>query len=238
MAQKVIIVGASSGIGYELAKVYSENGFEVGITARRLENLKQLQQELPGKSYVRQMDVTRYEEARNVLEDLVQEMGGLDILVLNAGIGFSKPSWENEIRIIEVNAAGFTALANWAVAYFEEKGGGQIAGISSMASLMGTRIATVYSATKAYVSSYMQGIRSRSYYKKQGLVVTDIKAGFIATNLTAGNKGMFWVATPQKAARQIFEAVKKKKRVAYITRRWRIIAWIIKLTPDFLMERA
>src|SRR5690606_1005995 len=136
--------------------------------------------------------------ARQLLEELVQEMGGMDILILNAGIGDSKPSWEGEMQIINVNISGFTALANWAVYYFETKGGGQIAGVSSVASIRGTHIATVYSASKAYISSYMEGLQQRSNKKRQGITITDIRPGFVATPMTQENKGMFWVASSTK----------------------------------------
>lgn len=232
--KKVIIVGASSGIGYSLAKVYSQKGYTVGLTARRLEVLVELQKELPNKSYLRKMDVADAEASRETLAELVAEMGGMDILVLNAGIGDSKPSWQLEQQIIMVNIAGFTALAHWAVHYYEANGGGQIAGVSSVASIRGTHIATVYSASKAYISSYMEGLQQRSNRKKQGITITDIRPGFVATPMTQENKGMFWVATPEKAAEQIYTAIKNKKRVVYITRRWWIIAQIIKAIPDFL----
>lgn len=232
--KNVIIVGASSGIGYCLAKVYSQKGYIVGLTARRLDVLEALQKELPNKSYLRKMDVADVEASREILADLVSEMGGMDVLVLNAGIGDSKPSWQLEQQIIMVNIAGFTALGNWAVQYFEANGGGQIAGISSVASVRGTHIATVYSASKAYISSYMEGLQQRSNRKKQGITVTDIRPGFVATPMTQENKGMFWVATPEKAAEQIYAAIKNKKRVAYITRRWWIVAQMIKSIPDFL----
>ncbi len=237
MAKKVIIVGASSGIGRDLAHVFSEKRYELGLTARRLEELQALQKQLPGKAIVQQMDVAQHAEARTGLAALIEQLGGMDIIVLNAGIGDSKPTWEKEMQIVAVNAAGFTALGNLALDYFEKQGGGQLVGVSSIASLRGTRIATVYSATKAYISSYMEGIQQRSNKKKQGIYVTDIRPGFVATDMTAANKGMFWVATSRKAAEQIYSAIKNKKRVAYITRRWWIIARIIKLLPDFLFYR-
>lgn len=235
--KKVIIVGASSGIGRELAKIYSEKGYEVGITARRQEELESLQQEMTGKSYLRRMDVAEFAESREILADLVEEMGGLDIIVLNAGIGDSKPTWEREMQIIAVNAAGFTALANWAVEYFEKHGGGQIAGVSSVASRHGMRIATVYSATKAYISNYMEGLQQRANKKGHNITVTDIRPGFVITRMTEKNKGMFWVATPRKAAEQIYTAIKNKKRVAYITRRWWLVGTLIEWLPSFVKLR-
>ncbi len=235
--KKVVIIGASSGIGWDLAKVFSQNGHTVGLTARRLDFLQNLQNELVIPSHIRKMDVADAHAARQTLAELVEEMGGMDILVLNAALGDSKPSWEAELQMIDVNVAGFTALANWAVQYFENQGGGQIVGISSVASLRGTRIATVYSATKAYISSYMEGLQQRSNQKRQNITVTDIRPGFVATPMTQENKGMFWVASSAKAARQMYAAIMAKRRVAYITKRWWMVAQAIKLVPDFLWLR-
>ena len=235
--KKIVIVGASSGIGRELAKVCAAKGHTVAITARRLPELEQLATEMQGNTYIKQMDVAQYEDARTKLQELIDEMGGMDIIVLNAGIGDSKPTWQKEMQTIHVNAAGFTALGNLAMSHFEKQKGGQLVGVSSVASLRGTRIATVYSATKAYISSYMEGLQQRSNKKKLNIAVTDIRPGFVATDMTAENKGMFWVASAEEAAEQIYDAIKAKKRVAYITRRWWIIAKLIELLPDFLFYR-
>jgi short-subunit dehydrogenase len=235
--KKVIIIGASSGIGYELAKVFSEKGFEVGLTARREEQLIALQKELKGKSFIKKMDVSHFDEARQSLKELMSEMDGMDIIVLNSGIGWSYPTPQQEIDTIQVNVSGFVNLANFSIEYFKEKNMGHIVGVSSIASIRGSAIATVYSATKSFVSSYMEGLRFRFAKKKLNIVVTDIRPGFVLTPMTEKNKGMFWVSSPRKAAEQIFSATINKKEVAYITRRWGIVAIIYKLAPDFLLKR-
>lgn len=235
--KKVIIVGASSGIGYQLAKIYSSRGAEVGIAAPELDLLENLQSILPNRSYVKQIDVSNPTEARSLLADLVTEMGGMDILVISAGKGPPQPTWEVEMEIIEVNIAGFTALANWAFQYFEANGGGQLAGISSVASLRGRRIGTVYSASKAYINSYLEGLQQLSVYNKKGVTVTAIRPGFVATPMVQGNTHMFWVATAEKAAMQIYKAIEAKKRIAYVTRRWWLVAQVLKSLPDFVWLR-
>jgi short-subunit dehydrogenase len=235
--KKVIIIGASSGIGYELAKVFSARGYEVGIAARREEQLLKLQSELVNRSCIKKMDITLFDEAREKLGELIAEMGGMDIIVLNSGIGWSYPTLQQEIETIQVNIAGFVNLSNYSVEYFKQHGKGQLAGISSVASLRGSPVATVYSASKAFISSYMEGLRFRFSKKKIHIDVTDIRPGFVLTPMTEKNKGMFWVASPEKAAVQIFEAIINKKEIAYITRRWRIISWFYKSAPDFLLKR-
>ncbi|RMG31032.1 MAG: SDR family NAD(P)-dependent oxidoreductase [Methanobacteriota archaeon] len=156
---------------------------------------------------------------------------------MNSGVGTIDPSWESEKQVIEVNVIGFVALANWAMEYFKERGGGHIVGISSIAALKGYGRTPAYCASKAFISTYMQGLQQRSNKKRMGITVTDVKPGFVATPMTEKNKGMFWVAPVEKAARQIYQAIAKRKRHAYITRRWRLVAWAIKAMPDRLYER-
>lgn len=235
--KKVIIVGASSGIGFDLAKVFSANGYIVGITARREEQLVELQKQLPNKSFIKKMDVSKFHEATQQLQELIAEMGGMDIIILNAGIGWSYPTPQQEIDTIQVNVAGFVALGNFATEFFKQQGSGHIVGVSSIASIRGSHIATVYSASKAFISSYMEGLRIRFHKKKLNITVTDIRPGFVLTPMTEKNKGMFWVATSEKAAKQIFNAIINRKSIAYITKRWVLVGFIYKLLPEFLLKR-
>lgn len=235
--KKVIIIGASSGIGADLAKVYSKNGWTVGLTARRLEKLQELQKQLPTPAFVKQMDVAQANLARQHLEELVYEMEGMDLIIINAGVGSLKADWHLESKIIDINAKGFAAIANWAFKYFIDQGGGQIAGTSSIAALKGMRQAITYNATKAFISTYMEGLHHRSINKKLNITVTDIRPGFVKTPLTERNKGMVWVADSDKAAKQIFKGIENKARILYVTKRWRLIAWLIRLVPDWLIYR-
>ena len=148
-----------------------------------------------------------------------------------------KYDWETELQTINVNATGFVALANLAFHYFCENGGGHIAGVSSIASIKGHRQVTTYNATKSFISSYMEGLDHRIFRKKLPVTVTDIRPGFVLTEMTEKNRGMFWVASTEKAASQIFNAIIKKKRVVYITKRWVLVAWFLKLLPWGLYKR-
>lgn len=235
--KKVVIIGASSGIGRELAKVYSNKGYEVGLGDFRPQLLDELQKELPNKCHIKGMDVAKPAEARQALAELVEEMGGMDIIILNAGKGDPNATWEVELEIIAVNIAGFSVLATWANEYFEANGGGHIAGVSSVASKRGRRISTAYSASKAYISNYLEGLRQRSYHKRSGITVTEICPGFVATPMTQDNNNLFWVASAEKAAHQIYHAIRGKKQVAYITKRWWLVAKVVKHLPDFVWLR-
>ncbi|RMF59727.1 MAG: SDR family NAD(P)-dependent oxidoreductase, partial [Calditrichaeota bacterium] len=111
---KAIIIGATSGIGRALAKEMSSHGYKLGLTGRRENLLRELREELSTPAHIRYMDVTQPEDARRILHELVNEMGGMDVIVLNSGVGTIDPSWESEKQVIEVNVIGFVALANWA----------------------------------------------------------------------------------------------------------------------------
>lgn len=237
MGKKAIITGASSGIGRALAKVLSANGYEVGLAARRVELLKSLQRELPGPSFIKPIDVTRTDEAMRLLSELIAEMGGLDLIVLNAGYGHSAPEfdWAIENQTISVNVAGYMATGNVAIRHFIAQGHGHIVGVSSVAGVRGMGKAGAYCASKAFVSTHLQAWRQE--FHGSGIHITDIRPGFVMTPMTEDHESMFWVADVETAAKQIFTAIKKRKAVAYVTRRWRLIAWLLKALPDWLYRR-
>lgn len=232
--KKAIIIGATSGIGRDLAKVMSENNVIVGLTGRRLEKLESLQTELPGDSFIMQMDVARVEEAVDTLNTLIERMEGVDTIVINAGVGGANHDYllSKELYLIDINVRGFVAMANAAVHYFAETGQGHVVGISSVASLLPNPRNSAYNASKAFISNYMTGLTMKIRLLEKDILVTDIRPGFVYTPLTKGNTGMFWVSDSMKASRQIFTAIKKRKRVAYITKRWRLVAWLLKIVPD------
>ncbi len=235
-AKKAIIIGATSGIGLDMAKFFSMDGYVLGITGRRKHLLEQLKEELAGECHIKSFDVSD-DSAGEELEALIDEMGGMDLIIINAGIGFvdKKLPWEKDKITIDTNVLGFTAMANTAYRYFLKKGTGHLVGIPSIAALRGGP-APAYNASKAYVSNYLQGLRSITARNKTKIVITDIQPGFIDTAMAQGG-GLFWVASQQEAASQIFTAIKKKRKHAYISKRWRLIAWVLKIVPDFLYHK-
>lgn len=236
--KNVVIIGASSGIGKELAKIFSDDGYSVGITARRIELLSEVRKELSGTSYIKRMDVAVPDEAMGTIEELINEMSGIDIIVINAGIGFINPDliWEKERSTINVNVTGFAAMANVAMRYFIKQGSGHIVGISSIAAIRGDSYAPAYSASKAFISNYLEALRFRVKKMKIPITVTDIQPGFVDTAMAQGD-GVFWVAPARKAAMQIFDVIKKKREHAYVTRRWRIIACLFKFIPGRILAK-
>lgn len=232
--KKAVVIGASSGIGRALAKVLAERGYAVGLTARRIELLRRLQEEIASPTYIKRIDLRQAEESMALLRELIKEMGGMDLIVLNSGINARSADldWNAESETINVNVSGFTALAGVTLKHFLSQNSGHIVGISSIAALRGSATCPSYNASKAFVSNYLEGLRHR--LRRKEIYVTDIRPGLVDTAMIRGQRGQFWVATPEGAAQQIFSAIEKKGRVAYITRRWRIIAWLIKVLPDWL----
>ncbi len=232
--RKAVIIGATSGIGRELARAMAAGGYSVGIAGRRLELLQELQKEFPGKFHIKRIDVV-LPEAGGLLKELITEMDGTDIIVICSGIGFVNKDleWAKEKETIDVNVSGFAAMANASFEYFRGKGAGHIVGISSIAAIRGGGDAPAYNASKAFVSNYLEGLRQMAAKMKLPLTVTDIKPGFVDTVMAQG-EGLFWVAPAEKAAKQILEAVEKKKDHAYVTKRWRLVAWVLKLLPGRL----
>lgn len=236
--RKAIIIGASSGIGRELAKILSRNQYVVGVMARRVQLLNELRSEVEGTLFVQSIDVADIEPAMEILTEFIKEMGGVDLIVISAGTGDINNSlgWHLENETIKTNVSGFAALVNVAMHHFTEKDSGHLVGISSVAALRGGRESPAYNASKAFESNYLEGLRQK--VRKSGLpiTITDIKPGFVHTAMAKG-EGIFWAAEPEKAARQIYRVIERKKSSAYITRRWILVAWLMRLLPGFIYER-
>ena len=230
-----IIIGASSGIGKELAVQLSAKGYKLGLTARRVDLLNELAKEINTESFVMQMDVKDIENTTKGINDLIQKMGGAGLIIINAGTGAHNPEleWEKEKNTIDVNVTGFCNAANAAMKYFISRGSGHLVGISSLAALRGNRFAPAYSASKAFLSNYLEGLRHKVVKENIPVTITDIKPGFVNTVMAQGDY-LFWVEPVPKAVKQIVKAIERKKAVAYITRRWRLIAWIYKALPKWI----
>ena len=240
--QRVIIIGATSGIGRELAKLYIKNGDMVGATGRRCNLLEALQQEFPSKVATECFDVMGTENIVH-LESLIKKLGGLDLLIYNSGYGEISETldWTIDRKTTLTNVNGFVEIVNYVFNYFYKQGHGQIAATSSIASIRENSQAPAYSASKAYLSMYMAGLhlKARRIKKKNpaiDITISDILPGFVSTKMAKG-EGRFWEAPVEKAAKQIFSAIQKKKRRTYITRRWIIIAWLLKWMPHFIIKR-
>ncbi|REK19448.1 MAG: SDR family NAD(P)-dependent oxidoreductase [Planctomycetota bacterium] len=236
--KKAIVVGASSGIGRALSCKLAAEGYALGLMARRKPLLDELQAELGPEARVRPTDVAATDAAMTDLRALIQEMDGVELIVICAGVGHLNPEldWGQERETIDVNVTGFCALANVAMHHFGQRGSGHLVNISSISALRGGRHAPAYNASKAFESSYMEALRGRNAHQQADVCVTDIQPGFVDTPM-AKSPDKFWVATPEEAARQIYRAIRARRSHAYVTRRWRLIAWLLKCLPNALYDR-
>lgn len=137
--------------------------------------------------------------------------------------------------MIEINVKGFTAIIDWAYNYFRQHAPGQIAAITSVAGIRGNAVSPAYFAAKAYQIHYLQSLRHKAKKEKPSLTITDIRPGFVQTKNI--DQKLFWSAAVNKAAWQIYLAIKNKTRVAYITHRWKIIGMLLPLLPGWLYEK-
>lgn len=228
-----IVVGASSGIGRALAKELAARGWRLGLAARREDLLRDLSSELPGGAEVQRVDVTALDEARAALEALIARLGRVDLFVQSSGWGEPNPdlALATEVQTVDVNVRGWVNAVNVAVRTFERQGSGHLVGISSIAGIRGAGVAPAYGASKAFESTYLDALRASFARRLPRVTVTDVVPGWVDTAM-AKSPQRFWVAPVDKAARQIADAIGRRERRAYVTKRWRLVAWVLRAMPD------
>jgi short-subunit dehydrogenase len=236
--KRAIVIGATSGIGKAFAEILAENGYKVGITGRRTALLEEMKSGKPASYFIKTLDVTEAKSIAEKLPELTAEIGGLDLLAISSGTGDLNENLDFNIELgaIETNVIGFTCLADWAFNYFANQKYGHLIGITSVGGLRGNRQAPSYSATKAFQINYLEGLRQKTAFLKLPITITDVRPGFVNTGMAKG-EGIFWLAPVHKAAMQIYRAVIKRRKIVYVTKRWRLVATILKRIPGVLFER-
>ncbi len=233
-----VIVGASSGIGEALARELNRGGWRLGLLARRLERLEALRETLAPGTVVRRLDVAQ-PGAAVTLEHLLEELGGVDLVIISAGTGHNNHALRSEpdAETVTVNVLGFMAVAQVAMRHFLTRGRGHLVGISSIAALRGNGGGAAYAASKAFQSVYLDGLRDLAGHSGHPIAVTEVQPGGVDTAMLKPDRPLpavvrrLFVASPAMAARQILRAVHKRKKHAYITKRYAPVAFILKLLP-------
>jgi short-subunit dehydrogenase len=229
-------------MGREVAKLLAKDGYVVGLSARRLHLLKKIQEEISTTTYIKQIDVSKPDEAVKKLEEMTLEIGGLDLIVLS-GTGFREVDWTSrdwtaDKSVFDVDILGFYALARTALNFFEKQGHGHLVGFTSVDGLRGVADCPAYSAAKAFCSRYMEADRNRCAQKNLSITITDIIPGWINSQEDPEYKKKalkaYWVDSLQDASQEIFLAIKNKVPVAHITKRWQQVAEVLKTMPDEL----
>ncbi len=182
------------------------------------------------------MDLNDPIRSVETLKGLLNEMGEVDLIIISSGIGIVDRKFllEDELATVSVNVSGFTAMVNTAYHYFADQGRGHIVGISSVAAVRGGPFSS-YNASKAYVSSFLEGLSCRAKLQNKNIDVTDIRPGFVDTEMAKGISPSM-CAPVDKAVRQIVSAIKRKRQITYVTKRWRVIASILSLLPFTLYK--
>ena len=232
-----VVIGASSGIGKELAQLLVKDQYQVVITGRRQKLLEALKSQSPEHYFVFQQDVTDLERTVALFDYLKSDFESIDLIVYNSGIGSASFNleWENEYPIINTNVVAALKVYGLAYNVFREQGYGHLVGVSSVASIRGNRHAPAYFASKAFQASYLESLYMKAKRSKAKIYVTDIQPGFVDTKMALGKT--FWMSSVEKATRQIYIAIKRKKKKAYITRRWRIIGTVLKFVPASIINK-
>ena len=235
--KRIVIIGATSGIGYEVAKIYRQLGWRVGVAGRRLERLEAFREQAPEQTEIQQLDVTEV-EAVDKLHLLIDKLGGMDLFLLSTGIGNQNRTWNPDIELATVNttAIGFTRLVTAAYHYFKEQGCGHLAVLRSIAGTKGWGVAPSYSATKRFQNTYIDALAQLARMEKLPITFTDIRPGFVKTALLK-NDNYPLLMRPERVAQRIVRALKRKKRTVIIDWRYFTLVFFWKLIPDYIWER-
>ena len=230
---KAIIVGASSGIGLEVARLFIQRGWTVGVAARRLDLLQTI-----GAADVEQIDVTSA-DAPDKLMQLVERMGGMDLFFYASGIGKQNRELTPDIELatVETNGMGFTRMMGCAYRYFAQQGRGHIAAITSIAGTKGLGPAPAYSATKAMQNVYLQALEQQANARKLDIRFTDIRPGFVDTALLSGSFHYPMMLKPQAVAREIVSAVEHNKHIRVIDWKYRLLTALWRRIPKCIWRK-
>lgn len=237
--KKAIIMGASSGMGHELALQLLEKGWTLGLAARRQEPLEELADRYPGRVIKSQIDVTR-EDAADRLCQLFAAMRGADVYFHVAGIGFVNKQLDTatEMRTVGTNADGFVRCIDAVFHLFAEQGRGHIVAVSSIAGTKGLGPAPAYSATKALQATYLQALEQLAHSRRLPIRFTDIRPGFVATPLLGSDPAVYpLLMKPQRVVRHIIRAAESHRHICVIDFRWRVITALWRLVPNCLWRR-
>lgn len=231
-------MGASSGLGFEISRLLLEQGYSIGIAARRQDRLQALKGIAPGRVETACIDV-KSPEAPAQLEELIARLGGIDLYMHVAGIGSQNMELQEHIELetVETNAMGFVRMIGAIYRHMALHGGGHIAAISSIAGTKGLGPAPAYSATKALQSTYIEALDQQAHLRKLNITFTDIRPGFVHTDLLNDGKHYPMLMDCNATARRIVKAVTARRAVKVVDWRYRLLTCAWKLLPRRLWVR-
>jgi len=242
--KRAVIVGASAGLGAALAKKLAREGFALALLSRRMDRLAELCASLNADGVTRALayehDVTNYEEVPSLLRRVIADLGGLDLFVFNAGInlppGLETMSAADDIQMIAANFSGAVAWLAPVGDLMKEAKSGTIVGISSVAGDRGRIANPGYIAFKAGMTTYLEALRNR--LTRHGVHVLTVKPGFMATDMLRASAGPKpFTITPERAADDIYAAIRKRKQTVYTHPIWKWIMLAIQHVPSTVFRR-
>lgn len=237
--KRIIIIGASSGMGRICAEIFAQKGYHVGIAARREDKLKEIQTNYPNNIVYQQIDITKDDADKQFLS-LIEKNGGMDIYLHASGIGFHNEDldYNREISTLSVNATGFTRMIATAFNHFKANHiKGHIACITSIAGTKGLGVAPSYSSTKRFQNIYIQCLEQLSYMHKLGITFTDIRPGFVRTELLDSKKNYPLLMDADMVSKTIVKAIENKKRIKVVNNLYAVITFFWRLIPNWLWKR-
>lgn len=236
--KRAVIVGATSGIGREIAKKMLNDGWILGVAGRRLEELKTLQALAPDRVAIQVLDVTSA-DASGLLSQLIDRTGGMDLFILSSGIGKQNRALnpDIEIPIFQTNVTGFGRMVITAFHYFKAQKRGHIAVISSIAGTKGLGSAPAYAATKRFQHTYIEALSQLAHMEQLNICFTDIRPGFVRTAILDDSHHYPMVMKPEQVAGQIIKAIKRKKEVVVIDWRYAVLVFFWRMIPRWLWIR-
>ena len=241
----VLIMGATSGMGREVASIYIQRGYVVGVAGRRVEMLESLVALAPERVFAAAIDVTD-EDAEAKLLSLIERMGGMDIYFHSSGIGHQNFNLNSDVELstLQTNGVGFTRMIGAAFRYFadnaesfsQQKRKARIVAISSIAGTKGLGVSPAYSATKRFQNTYIQSLAQLAFMRKLPIRFPDIRPGFVQTALLNDEHSYPMMLQPDAVAREIVRAIDCGKRIRVIDWKYRILTFFWRLIPNFIWE--
>lgn len=230
--KRAIIIGASSGMGREVCNILLADGWKVGVAARRVNLLDEILETYPDRVEVMRIDVTA-PDAPVRLTDLAERIGGVDLFLCSSGIGKQNFQLDSNIELatVDVNVKGFTAVVDAMFNYMATHSGGHIAVISSIAGTKGLGAAPSYSATKAFQNTYIEALEQLAYMRRLPICFTDIRPGFVDTDLLADGSSYPMLMDKRRVARSIVKAIYARRHVKVIDWRYRMLVALWKMVP-------
>lgn len=238
MTKNVLITGATRGLGLGMARHFAGRGYNLALTGRKQEELDRIKSELEvmgeGSVIVRVLEVTDFEAHEPCIRDCASELGGLDIIIANAGVGIPTPTgaglFDTIRQTVDINITGAIATCEAAIGLFREQGNGHLVGITSMAKLRGNKGQSAYCLSKAAMATYLESVRCDTY--DEPISITELAPGYIDTDLNKNVKNRPFLVSCEKGTGVMVDLIEKQVAVSFVPPwPWKLVAAVLRRLP-------